>query len=153
MKIPLVNPLLKSVSCVPPPIGTGINEKSRFVEYSQHPFFGGTPQMDHPRSCESWFCESWFSEKNWFCQIREWTQRSAVNTREILSVLYRNFGFKNSGWTLEFGLRVGVGRSGWMIGSLCLNIVPNTVSPPKIPLQQSLRKSLNRLFIDPGAYT
>ena len=28
MNIPLVNPSLKSVSCVPPPIGTGINEKS-----------------------------------------------------------------------------------------------------------------------------
>ena len=29
--IPLVNPLLKSVSCVLPPIGTGINEKSPYV--------------------------------------------------------------------------------------------------------------------------
>ena len=27
VKIPLVNPLSKSVSCVPPPMGTGINEK------------------------------------------------------------------------------------------------------------------------------
>ena len=34
-----------------------------------------------------------------------------------------HFGFKNSGLTLEFRFLVGIGRSGVMIGRLCLNMV------------------------------
>ena len=37
--------------------------------------------------------------------------------------IYKKIGFKNSGLTLEFCLLVGIGRSGVMIGSLCLNMV------------------------------
>ena len=40
-----------------------------------------------------------------------------------VSVLYEDFGFKNSGLTLEFRFLVGIGRSGVMIGRLCLNMV------------------------------
>ena len=36
---------------------------------------------------------------------------------------YIKNGLKNSGLTLEFCLLVGIGRSGVMIGSLCLNMV------------------------------
>ena len=49
--------------------------------------------------------------------------RSAVNTREHCSVLYLKIGFKNSGLMLEFRFLVGIGRSGVMIGRLCLNMV------------------------------
>ena len=36
---------------------------------------------------------------------------------------YNCFGFKNSGLKLEFRLLVDIGRSGVMIGRLCLNMV------------------------------
>ena len=48
--------------------------------------------------------------------------RSAVNSREHFSVLYENFGFKNSGLTLEFRSLVDIGRSGVIIGRLRLNM-------------------------------
>ena len=44
-------------------------------------------------------------------------------TRESFNILYRNVGFKNSGLTLEFRFLVGIGRSGVMIGRVCLNMV------------------------------
>ena len=37
--------------------------------------------------------------------------------------LYKHFGFKNSGLTLELRLKVGIGRSEVMIGRICLNMV------------------------------
>ena len=49
--------------------------------------------------------------------------RSAVNSREYFPALYNKFGFKNSGLTLAFRFLVGIGRSGVMIGRLCLNMV------------------------------
>ena len=55
-------------------------------------------------------------------------QRSAINSREDCSVLYKNkknnIGFNNSGLTLEFRSLVGIGRSGGMIGRCCLNMFP-----------------------------
>ena len=45
---------------------------------------------------------------------------------ENFKLIYKNIGFKNSGLTLEFCLLVGIGRSGVVIGSLCLNMVPNS---------------------------
>ena len=41
----------------------------------------------------------------------------------ICSVLCKIFGFKNSGLTLAIWPLVGIGRSGAMIGRLCLNMV------------------------------
>ena len=43
--------------------------------------------------------------------------------REFFKILYKKFGFKNSGLTLKFRSLVGIGSSGVMIGSLCLNMV------------------------------
>ena len=42
---------------------------------------------------------------------------------ENFNILYKNFGRKHSGLTLEFCLLVGIGRSGVMIGRCCLNMV------------------------------
>ena len=68
--------------------------------------------------------------------------------------LYKNFGFKHSGWTLEFRSLVGIGRSGWMIGSLCLDMVPKLPHGSKLWSQEKFRKHkktkklrLYRLFL------
>ena len=62
-------------------------------------------------------------ENNMHVRPLKWL-RSKFNSRDKNSVLYlKKVGFKNSGLTLEFCLLVGIGRSGVMIGSLCLNMV------------------------------
>ena len=47
---------------------------------------------------------------------------STVNTRENDRFYIKNIGFKNSGLTLEFRFRAGIGRSGVMIVRFCLNM-------------------------------
>jgi len=49
-------------------------------------------------------------------------KKTYINVKNI-KVIYRNFGFKNLGLPLEFRFLVGIGSSGAMIGSLCLNMV------------------------------
>ena len=46
-----------------------------------------------------------------------------IDTREILRFYMKISDSTNSGLTLEFCLLAGIGRSGVMIGSLCLNMV------------------------------
>ena len=50
------------------------------------------------------------------------TKKSIV-LYENVRFSYNNFGSKNLGLTLEFRFLVGIGSSGVMIGSLCLNMV------------------------------
>ena len=49
--------------------------------------------------------------------------RSKANSREVVSASYKCFGFKNSGLMIEFRLLIGIGRSGEMIGRICLDMV------------------------------
>ena len=53
-------------------------------------------------------------------------KRSDVNKddegNEFMFILFFFIGFENSGLTLEFRFLVGIGRSGVMIGRLCLNM-------------------------------
>ena len=42
---------------------------------------------------------------------------------KLFLVLYQRIGSTNSGLMTEFRLLVGIGRSGVMIGSFCLNMV------------------------------
>ena len=48
---------------------------------------------------------------------------SEAYSREVCAVLYGDFEFNKSGLTLEFRLLVGMGRSGVMIGRICLDMV------------------------------
>ena len=50
-------------------------------------------------------------------------QRSIGVIRELFGFPYETNGFENSGLTLEFRFLVGIGRSGVMIGRLCLDMV------------------------------
>ena len=70
--------------------------------------------------------------------------RSALHTCVCFSVLYAHVGFRNSGWTLEFRSLVGIGRSGWMIGSLCLNMVPKFLQGSELcPKNMYISRLLN----------
>jgi len=42
---------------------------------------------------------------------------------KLFPFLSNNFGFNNSVLTLAFRLLIGIGRSGVMIGRICLNMV------------------------------
>ena len=48
---------------------------------------------------------------------------SKADSREVCSVSYEIFGFKNSGLMIELRLLVGIGRSWVMLGRICLDMV------------------------------
>ena len=49
--------------------------------------------------------------------------RSKADSRDVFSALCEIVWFQNSGLMIEFRLLVGIGRSGVMIGRICLNMV------------------------------
>ena len=60
----------------------------------------------------------------YICMIYMYTHKSSkADSRVFGSVLCKQIGVNNSGLMIEFRLLVGIGRSGVMIGRMCLDMV------------------------------
>ena len=58
--------------------------------------------------------------------------RSKANGREHVFYVLCFFRFNNSGLTLEFRFLVGIGRSGVMIGRICLTMASQLLNGDKL---------------------